>query len=121
MCLFWQKKTSLLNDVLANIVSNSLKFSFPNSVIHIKVRARLEHIEVIVLDNGIGMSDVIIDKVFEPYTPTSRLGTQNEKGTGFGMPLAKSVMDEIGGSIGIESSDNPDNSGTTVTLRMKRP
>ena len=101
-------------------MSNALKFSFPKSIVKIAVVARNSEITIMVQDKGIGIPPMLIDQVFEPYTPTSRTGTCQEKGTGFGMPLAKSILDKIGGTIDIESSENPPNNGTTMKVSLRR-
>jgi signal transduction histidine kinase len=73
-------------------------------------------------DRGTGIPGNILRDIFSLSRATSRPGTDNEEGTGFGMPLVKKFIDIYGGSIEVESVDtdeDPDNSGTTVAIRLK--
>lgn len=120
------EKTSLLNDVVANFVSNSIKFSEPGSRITIICwqDPGTHEVNITIKDRGIGMSEKLIARLFDPSEQTSRLGTKSEKGTGFGMPLAKSYMDKYGGKISIQSTEKTSDSkdhGTITTLTFKCP
>jgi signal transduction histidine kinase len=118
------EKTTLLNDVVANFISNSIKFSNPGEMIDVSVEVsgndRLVFVKI--RDYGIGIPRKILDKLFDPSSSTSRKGTNNEKGTGFGMPLAKSFMDQYGGKVevtSVEKIEGSDTSGTTTILTLK--
>jgi len=56
-----------------------------------------------VTDNGIGMKQECIDKLFRIDTSYSTMGTQNEVGTGLGLILCKEFVDKHGGEIWVES------------------
>ncbi|MDB2447324.1 HAMP domain-containing histidine kinase, partial [bacterium] len=122
LCVF-ANKTTLLNDVVANFVSNSIKFSKTGQNIKISVIEAENTVDITISDNGIGIPSDILVNLFDPASPTTRRGTSNEKGTGFGMPLAKSFMDEYKGNIlmkSIEESDDPLNCGTQTILTLKK-
>ena len=73
-------------------------------------------------DDGIGIPDSILTKLFDDEAKTSRPGTGGEPGTGFGMPIVKSYMDIYEGNIEVLSKvkDNGQNdSGTTFNLLFK--
>jgi signal transduction histidine kinase len=77
---------------------------------------------ITIKDSGIGMPDEIRHNVFKKDKQTSRIGTEGEKGTGFGMPLVKNYMEHFGGKIKVESKDIesfPDDHGTTFTIYFK--
>lgn len=114
---------TLLNSVIANLISNAIKFSLPQGVIEISLEEDSDYLKMQVEDHGIGMPETLIKKIFSPFHSTSRKGTSGEKGTGFGMPLAKSYMDQYGGEIKVESIDrqvDPDHSGTKIILIFRR-
>ncbi|MDB2447325.1 sensor histidine kinase [bacterium] len=118
-------KTTLLNDVICNFISNSIKFSNPGEKITLNVEEDINKgsINIKIRDFGIGIPTKILDKMFDASHSTTRKGTSNEKGTGFGMPLAKSFMDKYGGTIHISSIENsvdPDNCGTQTILTLKK-
>ncbi|HXH30060.1 MAG TPA: HAMP domain-containing sensor histidine kinase [Bacteriovoracaceae bacterium] len=110
---------SFKNQVLANIISNAIKFSPEGGKIVITVRPENQnHLAIEVSDDGIGMPEHMLQTVFELNKKTSRPGTNGEQGTGFGMYIMKSYMDMFDGEIRVKSAEKTleKNSGTTVTL-----
>lgn len=94
---------SFLNSVLNNIMTNAIKFSFPHSTILLTAKSKDGLCHIAVKDNGIGMSKELVDKLFHPHEKTSRPGTSDEVGTGFGMPIMKRFVELYGGSVTVES------------------
>ena len=98
-----------LNQVLMNILSNAVKYTPTGG--HIRFEAeelpRNEHYaryRFIVQDDGIGMSEAYQKTLFDPFTREERSGTNKVQGTGLGMAITKSIVDLMGGSIGVESA-----------------
>ena len=116
------EKTSLVNSVLNNLLTNAIKFSPTGSVVEVKVEESTETITVSVIDHGIGMPQSLLDDVFDEGKKTTREGTDGEVGTGFGLPLVKKFVEAYGGSIKATSREidtNPDDHGTEVTFQLK--
>lgn len=116
------EKTSFINSVLNNIFTNAIKFSFPDSIITVNARQEGETVIVTITDTGIGMSPKLLEDVFDISQPTTRRGTNGEKGTGFGMPLMKKFITIFGGDIEISSKEKKtgvEDHGTTVKLILK--
>ena len=114
--------TALVHDVLNNLVSNAIKFSSKNSEITIKAFWKDQTPICVVEDHGIGMPEEICKNLFQQNKQTSRLGTSNEPGTGFGMPLAKYFIDQFHGKIIVESheaKDNQDKHGTRIRVQFQ--
>lgn len=116
-------ETSLIYDVVINLVSNAIKFSPRNSTISISARRCNDRgrIEIEVTDRGVGIPEDILPVIFLESSRTSRRGTENEAGTGFGMPLTKFFIDQYGGDIQVKSQEQKksspsDEHGTTVTI-----
>ena len=99
--------------VIRNLISNAVKFSYPKGQIDIKARLLDETIELTVEDYGIGMPNDILNNLFVVSEKTTRLGTEDEKGTGLGLLLIKNYIEENGGTIFITSIDGK---GTCITL-----
>jgi len=117
------EKTSFINSVLNNIFTNAIKFSFPGSIIVINVTRENERIILSVKDSGIGIPEKLIGDLFDISKITTRVGTNEEIGTGFGMPLVKKFVTAYGGEIEIVSTEKTDDSsthGTMVLLKLKR-
>jgi len=117
------ERTSFINSVINNILTNAIKFSFPNSEIYISTSAHKhkDFITLSVRDYGIGMPESLIKNIFSTSKPTTRKGTKGEQGTGFGMPLVKKFISHYGGNISISSREQKvslDDHGTEIILDL---
>lgn len=115
------ERTSFVNSVINNLLTNAIKFSYADSDILIKAETKGSQTKLVIQDFGIGIPQNILDDIFDLTKKTSRPGTDGEQGTGFGMPLVKRFVEEYSGSIQIESkikSEDNSASGTTVTLLL---
>jgi signal transduction histidine kinase len=114
----------LIHSVFSNFVSNAIKFSHADSTIEITCADAPDgEVVVSVKDNGIGMDKQLIAKLFSDMAQTNRGGTSGETGTGFGMPLALSFLNKMGGHIEVTSVTNESGqgaSGTTFHIYLKR-
>lgn len=89
--------------VLRNLVSNAIKFSYENSEIIVSVKSINNTIVFCVSDNGVGISEENIEKLFKLDVQITTAGTKKEKGTGIGLILCKEIMLKHNGSIWVES------------------
>ncbi len=116
------ERTSFVNSVVNNLLTNALKFSYPDSIIHISCEVFDEKNLVLrIQDTGIGMSEKLLQGLFDVRKTTSRRGTNGEQGTGFGMPLVEKFMHAYGGRIEVASrseKQHPDDHGTTISLYL---
>jgi signal transduction histidine kinase len=96
-------KVILKNQVFSNLFSNAIKFSYPGSTIRLNLSKEKESVFVTVEDRGMGIPQELIGRLFKWSEKTNRAGTNNEKGTGFGLPLAKTCVEMMKGSIRVES------------------
>jgi signal transduction histidine kinase len=87
--------------ILRNLVSNAIKFT-EKGAITISSEKKNGKIRIIVSDTGVGMSPEKADRLFKA-SPTSSLGTKNEKGSGLGIMLVKEFIDQLNGNIKVES------------------
>ena len=102
--------------VLQNLLSNAVKFSYPNGEVGISAKAKGGCVWVTVTDNGMGISEKKMEKIFRYMTSSSK-GTGGETGTGIGLFVTKELLDKIGGKISIESQKD---SGTRVKFSIKK-
>ncbi|MBE9535940.1 MAG: hybrid sensor histidine kinase/response regulator [Proteobacteria bacterium] len=117
------ERTSLLNSVLNNLLTNALKFSNPASTVVLGAREVGGQIHITVKDSGIGMSERLIEDLFKMNAVTTREGTTGEKGTGYGMRLVKRFVDAYGGSIEVSSKvqeEGVNDHGTSVTVKLEK-
>ena len=117
------EKTSLVNSVFNNIISNAIKFSYRDSKIKINVDEEGDYILISILDNGTGMSKKTEENLFDIKKNISNNGTEGERGTGIGMSLIKKFVDLYEGEIKISTkaeSHSPDDHGTEVVIKLKK-
>jgi nitrogen-specific signal transduction histidine kinase len=93
----------ILKTVLRNMVSNAIKFTRVGGKICIMAKKEQRKAIITISDNGIGISERNVDKLFNIETNKWTYGTSDEKGSGLGLPLCKEFMEKLGGSISVKS------------------
>ena len=104
-----------LNVIMRNLLGNSIKFSQPRSRITVTAVRNNRHVELSVVDQGVGMSPEEIEKANNSGRVASKRGTSGEKGTGLGLQLCKSNAARLGATLTFASNDY---GGVTATLRL---
>ncbi|NEW84749.1 MAG: PAS domain-containing sensor histidine kinase [Mariniphaga sp.] len=94
---------NMISSVLRNLISNAMKFTNPEGKIVISAMQIHNELLVTVSDNGVGMSDNTLNKLFRLDEIISSPGTKKEKGTGLGLILCKEFIDRHNGKIWAES------------------
>ena len=92
-----------INLVLRNLISNALKFTPRDGEVRINAERSNRHIEVSIEDNGIGISEENLSKIFNPLCHYSTKGTENEYGSGLGLLLCKDLVEKNNGTLKVES------------------
>lgn len=98
-----------LNQVLLNLVSNSIKFTPAGGTISIMVVQKTcvvtgkANFEFIVKDTGIGMSSEFVEHIFEPFSREETSTVSGIQGTGLGMAITKNIVDMMHGTIKVNS------------------
>ncbi len=105
-----------LQVVLRNLIHNAIKFSSFNDNIAVKASRNGEHCHISVRDCGIGMTHQEIETVVGSKEYFSKIGTEQEKGTGLGLLLCKEFITRNGGEINIRSSVG---GGTEVSFTLR--
>lgn len=102
---FIKADKDLLNTVLRNLISNSLKYTSENGEIIISSIVDEEYVEISVKDSGIGISPKNLKKLFREDLQFTTLGISQEKGSGIGLILCKEFVAKNGGKIWVESKE----------------
>jgi PAS domain S-box-containing protein len=106
-----------LAQVLINLLSNARDASPPGAAIRVKSEAFEHTVDLIVEDEGSGIPKAIIDRLFEPFFTTKDPG----KGTGLGLALVYSIVEEHYGQITIDSPADPEHQrGTRIRVSLPR-
>lgn len=109
-----------LNSVMSNLLSNAIKFTEPGGKIQVDVSWDDDQITISVTDNGPGIPDEEIPKVFEHlFRGRAAVSDPNNpvEGTGLGLALAKTVIEQHGGTIWVDSEVDV---GSTFTFSLPR-
>ena len=94
---------NMLKTILRNLITNAIKFTHKNGRIEINANPGKGYLEISVSDNGIGMTEDVMAKLFRIDANLSTRGTNDEKGTGLGLVLCKEFVNKHGGRIWAES------------------
>lgn len=90
-----------LYKIISNIISNAVKFT--KDKIDIKLKTDNEKLYLSVEDNGQGIKEDFLDKIFEPFYQVQVTDNFNNKGSGLGLSLSKSLAEKLGGDITVRS------------------
>ncbi len=97
---------NMVNLIIRNLLSNALKFTNEGGSVSILSQEEELFHQIIVIDNGVGISIEKIDSLFTAHANVSTQGTGNEKGTGLGLMLCKEFVEKNAGQIWVESEEN---------------
>lgn len=101
--------------VVLNILTNSIKYTQDNGEIKIYVGFVYNDAYIKVFDNGIGIPEEDLSRIFERFYRVDKARTREMGGTGLGLSIAKEILDKNGGSIDIKSKVGE---GTEVVIRI---
>lgn len=110
--------SNMISTILRNLVSNAIKFTRPRGKVSVSSRNSKHFTDILVSDNGIGIPEDLLEKLFMIDENTTRTGTANEEGTGLGLVLCKEFAEKNNGTISVSSKPGK---GSTFTLRLPRP
>lgn len=89
----------LLIQVIVNLISNAVKFSYFDSEIKFRIYNEDSRLVISVVDYGIGFNKNQMEELFKKFTKMSRLGTANESSTGIGLYLCKKIIERNKGTL----------------------
>ena len=110
-----------LNQVLLNLLSNAVKFTPAGGTVSVRIRQchgtqkGSELYEIRVKDNGIGMSQEFVQKIFSPFERERTSTVSRTQGTGLGMAITKNIVDMMGGTIEVQTEQDK---GTEFIVRL---
>ncbi|MDO5809060.1 MAG: response regulator [Lachnospiraceae bacterium] len=110
-----------LNQVLLNLLSNAVKFTPAGGTVSVRLKQfpgtvkGSELYEIRVKDNGIGMSQEFVQKIFSPFERERTSTVSRTQGTGLGMAITKNIVDMMGGTIEVRTEQGK---GTEFIVRL---
>jgi signal transduction histidine kinase len=110
----------LLGRVIANLLENALKYSPDGTPIEFGAETEEEHVVFWVKDQGIGIPAEEHERVFQRFYQVDSSSTRAFRGTGLGLALVKDLLEQLGGTVALESLPG-EGSTFTVTLPFRVP
>lgn len=113
-----------MEEIILNVVSNSIKYTNPHGKITVSIDEldsedeKNANYKVVVEDNGIGMSQDYLPHIFEEFSREHTSTETRVAGTGLGLPIVKSLVDRMGGTIEVESKEGK---GTRFIMKFSFP
>lgn len=114
---------NLLGRVLMNLLSNAVKFTDAGGAVSLRLTQLSREgdegrYELRVKDNGIGMDPDFVECLFSPFERERTSTVSKIQGTGLGMPITKSIVDMLGGTIAVDTEKGK---GTEFTVKLSFP
>jgi DNA-binding NarL/FixJ family response regulator/anti-sigma regulatory factor (Ser/Thr protein kinase) len=116
--LFVKADPVAINRIINNLIENAIKYSNDTCVIDVSLQDEDDMIIFSIKDCGIGIPPELHKKVFEPYYQITKQ-KRSVEGMGLGLPIVKKVVQDLNGSIRIES-DPKKEPGTTITIVLNK-
>jgi two-component system sensor histidine kinase SenX3 len=104
-----------LVSAVGNLVENAVKYSEPGGVVQIWVNHHADLVEIVVVDQGVGIPQRDLDRVFERFYRVDRARSRATGGTGLGLSIVRHVATRHGGEVVVSSIEGE---GSTFTLRL---
>jgi two-component system, OmpR family, phosphate regulon sensor histidine kinase PhoR len=102
-----------LGQVIANLLNNAIKYSNKGTTVQVKLWTTPDEIALTVKDQGIGVAPEHLDSLFELFYRVKSEQTRSIEGTGLGLYIARSIVEQHGGRITVESTPG---AGSTFTM-----
>jgi signal transduction histidine kinase len=93
----------MLKTIIRNLISNAIKFSNARGEVKLSASSNEDYTTIVVSDNGVGMTQENLGKLWKHTKPFTTKGTKNEEGTGLGLLLCKEFIEKHNGAIWAES------------------
>lgn len=109
-------EAGIFPQVLKNLLSNSIKFSHPGSIVNLDVRKPDGKVYIEVKDNGLGFNPEDAELIFQKFNTKGKKGTHNEPSTGMGLYLSKKIVEGHKGKL--SASSRGINKGSTFVVEL---
>ncbi|MEA2073248.1 MAG: ATP-binding protein [Campylobacterota bacterium] len=92
-----------IKQILSNFLSNAIKFTQESGIINIEVTCVKQVLDIRVTDNGVGIKDEDLEKIFSAFAQAEYSVYTHKDGTGLGLSICSQLAEKMGGEVGVES------------------
>jgi signal transduction histidine kinase len=111
-----QTDQEYLTEIIDNLVSNAIKFSYADSSVSVKLECTSSYFEIAVQDQGQGILPEEMNLLFGRFQKLSAKPTSNESSTGLGLSIVKELAEQLDGTVSCHSQIGK---GTCFTVKFK--
>lgn len=104
-----------INELLYNLIDNSIKYNKDGGKVEVNINKNGKIINIVVKDNGFGIPEEHIDRIFERFYRVDKSRSKETGGTGLGLSIVKHIVEIYNGNIEIRSKENV---GTEITIKI---
>lgn len=113
--LFINGDEDKLKEIFINLMDNSIKYGYVNSIINISAFKKDDKVSINIEDMGDGIPKEELENIFQPFYRINKKVSRKKGGNGLGLPIVKAIVEKHGGNIVIESILKK---GTIVTIEI---
>jgi len=106
-----------LRQIILNLIANGINYTPEGGTVRVSLRENLYEVRIIVADNGIGIPEESLDRIFERFYRVDKARSRHSGGTGLGLAIVKHLIESHSGRIEIESTEGE---GTTITVILPK-
>ena len=111
-----------LEQALMNLLDNAVKFNKPKGEVHVQVHDRPgNRIEIRVSDNGVGIPAEDLSRIFERFYRVDKARSRQVGGTGLGLSIVKHAVEQMGGTVAVESELGKGSTFVVMLPQCPRP
>jgi PAS domain S-box-containing protein len=104
-----------IEQVMTNLLSNAIKFSPRGAQVTLGLEAHAGRARIVVADQGSGIPDSFVERVFQPFAQADGADSRRQGGTGLGLSICKAIVEQHGGAISFSSREGE---GTTFVVEL---
>jgi len=105
----------VMEQVLENLLDNAVKYAGESAHVEISARLRNGRVEIVVADDGVGISPAHVGRIFERFYRVDAGRSRELGGTGLGLAIVKHMVELLGGTVDVESELGR---GARFTIRL---
>lgn len=113
--VFIEGDSGRLKQILSNLINNAVIYTQKNGRVDVTISRESENAIISVSDNGMGIPEDEIDRIFERFYRVDKARSRNSGGTGLGLSIVKYLVENFNGSVSVKSTLGM---GTTFTVKL---